>query len=144
MNNLPVIIERTLNASVEKVWRAISDKNEMKKWYFDLAEFKPEPGFEFNFTGGPEDGIQYLHLCKITEAIPNKKLSYSWRYEGYDGNSLVTFELFPEGEKTRLRLTHSGLDTFPKNNPDFAKENFTQGWKQIVGESLVNYIDSGK
>jgi len=135
----PLVIERTFNTPVDKVWSAISNKEEMKTWYFDLAAFRPEVGFEFQFEGGPDDK-KYLHLCKVTEAIPNKKLTYSWRYDGYEGNSFVTFELFPEGERTRLRLTHSGLETFPAN-PDFAKENFVGGWDHIIGKSLPDYLE---
>ncbi|HMG16656.1 MAG TPA: SRPBCC domain-containing protein, partial [Saprospiraceae bacterium] len=74
MDNLPIIVERIFNAPASKIWSALTDKNEMKKWYFDLKEFKAEVGFKFQFYGGPEDGIQYLHLCEITEVIPNKKL----------------------------------------------------------------------
>ena len=48
------------------------NKNEMKKWYFDLAEFKAEVGFKFQFSGGPPEK-QYLHLCEVTEIIPEKK-----------------------------------------------------------------------
>jgi uncharacterized protein YndB with AHSA1/START domain len=140
MKSEPFVIERTFNAPVEKVWKAITDRDQMKQWYFDLAEFKPEVGFEFTFEGGKDDRI-YLHLCKITEVIPNKKLSYSWRYDKYEGNSLVTFELFPEGSSTRLKLTHEGLETFPMNNPDFAKENFSAGWTYIVGTSLKDFLD---
>ena len=142
MNDEPIIIERTYIASVSSVWKAISDKNEMKKWYFDLAEFKTEVGFEFQFVGGPEDGKQYLHRCKITEVIKEKKLGYSWQYDGYEGNSFVTFELFEEGNKTRLKLTHAGLETFPVNNPDFAKKNFDEGWKQIIGSSLKAFVEA--
>jgi len=138
----PVIIERTYNAPAEKVWKAITEKEQMKQWYFDLAEFKPEPGFEFQFWGGDPNGVQYLHVCKIVEAIPNKKLSHTWRYDGYEGNSLVTFELFGEGDKTRLKLTHAGLDNFPaKTTPAFAKQNFEAGWTAIVGTSLKEYVE---
>ncbi len=141
MNNEPFVIERTYNAPAEKVWKAITDKNEMKHWYFDLAEFKAEVGFEFQFTGGPSPERQYLHLCKITEVIPGKKLIHSWRYDGYEGNSFVTFELFAEGSKTRLKLTHAGLETFPKENPDLAKHNFVEGWTDIIGRSLKEYVE---
>lgn len=140
MTNEPFVIERTYNAPIEKVWTAISNKDEMKKWYFDLAEFKPEPGFEFQFTAG-KDKKKFLHLCKVTEAIDGKKLTYSWRYDGFEGNSFVTFELFAEGDKTRLKLTHTGLETFPAN-PDFAKENFVQGWTHIIGKSLKEYLET--
>jgi uncharacterized protein YndB with AHSA1/START domain len=141
MKNEPFTIERVYNASPEKVWKAITDKNEMKHWYFDLAEFKPEVGFEFSFSGGPSDGKQYLHLCKVTEVIPQKKISYTWRYDGYEGNSKVTFELFPEGNSTRLKLSHAGLETFPVNNTDFAKGNFVEGWTQIIGTLLKEYLE---
>ena len=140
MKSDPFVIERTYEASISRVWKTITDKDEMKKWYFDLAEFKPVKGFEFQFEGGP-DGRKYLHLCKITEVIPERKISYSWMYDGYEGNSLVTIELFAENEKTRLRLTHEGLDTFPKNNADFTKSNFAEGWNFIVGTSLKEYLE---
>ena len=141
MKQEPFFIERTLNAPIEKVWKAITDKDQMKQWYFDLADFKPEPGFEFQFTGGKDDR-SYLHLCKITEVVPGKKLQYSWRYDGYEGNSFVTFELFKEGNKTRLVLTHEGLETFPITNKDFAKENFVEGWTMIIGTLLPKFVES--
>jgi uncharacterized protein YndB with AHSA1/START domain len=137
----PIVIERVFNASINKVWDAISNRDEMKKWYFDLAEFKPEPGFEFSFVGGAEEN-KYTHLCRVTESVPGKKLSYTWRYEGYEGISEVIFELFPEGEKTKLILTHKGLETFPAN-PDFAKKNFVAGWTHIVNISLKEFLENG-
>jgi uncharacterized protein YndB with AHSA1/START domain len=140
MNKEPFVIEKTYNASIEKVWKAITDRDDMKQWYFDLKEFKPEAGFKFQFSGVGKDGSKtFVHLCEIKEVVPQKKLSYTWRYEGFGGNSLVTFELFPEGNKTRLKLTHSGLDTFPPD-PDFVYENFVEGWTYITGTSLGDFL----
>ncbi|HEY6503410.1 MAG TPA: SRPBCC domain-containing protein [Chitinophagaceae bacterium] len=141
MQSKPFTIERIYNAAIDTVWQAITDKNKMKEWYFDLAEFKPEVGFEFSFYGETEEKKRYLHLCRITEVVVGKKLSYSWRYEDDPGDSLVTFELFPEGNKTKLKLTHSGLETFSASNPDFAKENFEKGWTEIIGTSLKEYVE---
>jgi uncharacterized protein YndB with AHSA1/START domain len=140
MKQEPFVIERTYNAPIEKVWKAITDKDQMKHWYFVIAEFKPEPGFEFQFEAKNE-GVTYLHLCKITEVITGKKLSYSWRYDGYEGNSIVTFELFDEGDKTRIKLTHEGLETFPQDKPDFARESFAAGWTEIIGSSLKGFVE---
>lgn len=137
-----ISVEKLIHAPVQKVWSAITDKNEMKAWYFDLASFKAEPGFEFNFTGGPPDGIQYLHQCRITEVEINKKLSYSWSYAGYTGISFVSFEIIPQGENTLVVLTHSGVETFPADNPDFAKQNFIAGWNDIIGRSLPGYLEN--
>ena len=53
-----VVVERTLNAPVAKVWKALTDVDQMRQWYFDLKKFRPEVGFEFEFV--PED-IQVLN-----------------------------------------------------------------------------------
>ena len=140
MENEPIVIERTFSAPAENIWKAISDKTLMKEWYFDLAEFKAEAGFEFQFFGGPPER-QYLHLCRVTEVIIGKKLAYSWRYDGYEGISFVTFELFAEENATRVRLTHSGIESFPKENPDMAKTNFMEGWIDIIGRSLKEFLE---
>ena len=140
MEHKPFIIERTYNAPIEKVWKAITDPNDMKQWYFDLPGFKAEMGYEFQFYGGTE-GKQYLHLCEVTEVVPGQKLTYSWRYDGYPGKSFVTWELYDEGGKTRLVLTHAGLETFPVNEPDFAAKNFVVGWTELLGALLKGFVE---
>jgi uncharacterized protein YndB with AHSA1/START domain len=136
-----VVIERTFNAPVAKVWNAITDGDEMRQWYFDLKEFKPVVGFEFEFVVEHER-MTYHHLCKVTEVIPQKKIAYTWRYKGHDGDSLVTFQLSADGDKTRLKLTHEGLETFPKT-PAFARENFLKGWTEIIGSELKQFVEKG-
>jgi uncharacterized protein YndB with AHSA1/START domain len=141
MNNEPFVIERSFAATMEEVWQAITDKDQMKEWYFDLAEFKAEPGFEFSFYGGDENN-QWLHLCRVTEVVPARKLVYGWRYEGFPGQSYVSFELFPEGEGTRLKLTHEGLESFQgEKHPGLKKENFAAGWTDIIGRSLKAFLE---
>src|SRR2546430_5693236 len=139
-NNLAeaVVIERTFAAPVARVWKALTDVGEMKQWYFDLKEFKLEVGFEFEFIVEHE-GMKYHHLCKVTEVIPQKRIAYTWRYKGEPGNSLVTFELSADGNKTKLRLTHKGLETFPKT-PAYARKNFETGWTGIAAE-LQQFVE---
>lgn len=140
MENQPITIERIFDAPATKIWKALTENEQLKQWYFQLEDFKAEVGFEFQFTGGPDDR-QYLHLCKVTEVIPNQKLTYSWRYDGYPGDSFVTFELFAEGDKTRLVLTHTGIETFESFKADFAKGNFVIGWTDIVNVLLKEYLE---
>jgi uncharacterized protein YndB with AHSA1/START domain len=134
-----VVIERTFQAPVGRVWNALTDVEQMRQWYFDLREFKAESGFEFEFTV-EHKGMTYHHLCRVTEVIPQKKIAYTWRYKQHEGDSLVTFELFGEGDKTRLKLTHEGLETFPKT-PAFARQNFEAGWTEIIGSSLRKFVE---
>ncbi len=142
MKTEPLVVERTYNAPVELVWKALTEKDHIKQWSFDIPEFKPEVGFEFTFKGG-KDGT-YIHLSKVMEAIPNKKLSYAWRYKGYAGDSLVTFELFAEGDKTRVKLTHEGIEAIAVNGPDFYRENFQMGWTAIIGTNLKDFVEKEK
>ena len=135
----PIIVERTFDAPVGRIWTALTDVNEMRQWYFDLKEFKPQVGFEFEFVVEHE-GNSYHHLCRVTEVVPQKKIAYSWRYKGEPGDSLVTIELSPEGEKTRLKLTHSGIETFPKT-PAYAQKNFETGWTAIIGTELKQFVE---
>lgn len=140
MKTTPLVKEVVINAPAQKVWEAITTKEGMKMWSFDISEFRPEVGFEFRFEAKKDDMV-YRHICVISEVIPNKKLSYSWRYDGYAGNTLVTFELFPEGDKTKLKLTHEGLETFPQETTDFARENFDMGWTYILGTAIKEFAE---
>lgn len=140
MQKQPLIIERTYNAPAEKVWSAITDASKMRQWYFDLEEFKPVVGFTFEFSAECE-GVHYLHTCEVTEVKDCEKITYSWKYRDYPGMSYVTWELFPDGEKTRLVLTHTGLETFPPHK-DFTRESFTGGWTYFLGEALTKYLEA--
>jgi uncharacterized protein YndB with AHSA1/START domain len=139
MTNEPFVIERTCNAPIEKVWAAITNRDQMEQWYFKLKEFKPQVGFVFEFEGGSKEKT-YLHRCEITEVIPGKKLSHSWKYIDYPGESFVTWELFDEDGKTRVKLTHAGLETFPAEK-DFARTSFEKGWTAIVGTNLKDFVE---
>lgn len=141
MDSNLLTIEQEFNTPLELVWRAITEKSLMKKWYFDISDFKPEVGCKFNFEGG-EENKRYIHLCEVLEVVPNKKLKYSWKYEGYTGLSFVTFEISSIGKKTKIKLTHEGLETF--TNPDFKRDNFVDGWKYLIQESLKEFLENGK
>ena len=140
INSVPLIKEVVINAAPSKVWSAITEVEKAKQWFMEQKGFKPEVGNEFTMLA-VMDGKEFLHLCKVTEVIPYKKLSYTWKYKGVPGDSLVTFELFPEGDKTRVKLTHEGLDTFPQDKPEYARKNFDMGWTQLIEKSLKEFAE---
>ncbi|MCK0148135.1 SRPBCC domain-containing protein [Arenibacter sp. F26102] len=141
MSQLNVIVERVFDADKELVWKALTEKELMKLWYFDVKEFNTVVGFEFEFWAGEEGGKQWKHLCGITEVIPEKKLTYSWKYDGYSGMSHVTFELNEENNGTKLKLTHTGIDTFPSDIPELAIQNFEKGWNELIHVSLKEFLE---
>lgn len=141
MSEKNVVIERVFDADRNSVWRAISDRELMKLWYFDIPEFRAEVGFKFEFVVGDPNGKSWSHLCEVTEVELETRLTYSWKYEGYGGISYVTFELLDENESTRLKLTHSGLETFPPEVPELDVHNFETGWNANINTVLKEYLE---
>lgn len=138
----PLIKEVLLDAPASRVWEAITDREQLKQWCFDMKAFRAEVGFHFEFFG-EKDGQKFLHLCEVLEVETERRMKWLWTYKDVPGRSYVTFELFPEGNKTRLRLTHEGLETFPQDE-NYAKNNFVEGWNQLLGKSLPGFLSAKK
>ena len=142
MKNEPIVIERVYNAPINRVWHALTDLEKMRQWYFPmLTEFEPALGFETRFDV-ESGGKLFPHIWKITEVVPGRKISYEWKFGGYPGDSLVSFELFDDGDKTRIVLTHDKIETFRGDiHPDLAKQNFVQGWTHFIGTALREFVE---
>lgn len=134
----PLVKEVLLDAPVSRVWEALTSKEQLKQWCFEMNAFKPEAGFEFQFYG-EKDGHKFMHLCKVIEVEHQKKMKWLWTYEQVPGNTYVTFELFPHGNGTKLRLTHEGLENLPQDE-NYAKSNFVQGWNALLDKSLPGFL----
>ncbi len=141
-SNDSIIIEQTFDSSTSVVWEAISNPNQMRSWFFEqIKDFKPEVGFKTSFAVQVEDRI-YTHLWELTEIIPKQKIVYSWKYAEHEGEGIVIFELEEKNSKTLLRLTNLGLETFPKDVPEFSKESCIGGWSYFIKQQLKNYLNN--
>ena len=134
-------LQKVYPVPITKVWEALTNNNKMKHWYFNLEDFQAVKGFQFHFYGGKDEHNQYLHRCEITEVLPPIKLSYSWCYEGFKGNSQVCFDLSETPQGTLVTLTHSGIDSFEKQIKDFDPSEFEAGWHYIINTALKNYLE---
>jgi uncharacterized protein YndB with AHSA1/START domain len=85
--------ERLLPHPVERVWRAITEPDELRQWYPAVPRWELAPGAEF--TSDDVDGSG-----TITEIEPPRVLAYTW------GADEFRFELEPDGEGCRLVFTH--------------------------------------
>lgn len=139
--NTPITVQYKINAPAEKVWKALTDKEEMKSWYFDIQDFEPEVGKIFNFYE-PGGENKYHHQGEILEIVPNQKLKYSWAYPDFsDQKTTVTWELEAEDAGTLVKLTHEDIDHFKDLGEGFSRENFIGGWNSIVGQSLKEHLE---
>lgn len=142
MNNddKPIIVEQTYDSPIDTVWKAITEIDQMRQWFFgSIEDFKPEVGFETTFNVESESR-DFLHKWRVTEVAPMKRISYAWKYDGIPGDSTVVFELFEEDGRTKLTLTHSVLEGFPTDIPEFSRENGVAGWEYFIQQSLKDYL----
>ena len=137
----PIIVEQTFKAAPTLLWNAITKHDEMVLWFFDsIPEFVPEIGFTTRFEVRSEDRT-FPHLWRITEVLPNEKISYHWSYDNYPGEAIVSFQLSKVDDGTKLTLTNLILSNFPSDIPEFTRKSCTQGWKYFIQQQLKKYLE---
>ncbi|MBS1494147.1 MAG: SRPBCC domain-containing protein [Bacteroidetes bacterium] len=141
MNNTePVIKEVTIDAPVSKVWKAITEKEQIAEWLMPSNDFELKAGTTFHMTGSSK-GVEYPHICTITEIVPEKKLSYTWAVKDKLSDTLVTYELEEQDGKTKVTLTHSGWDKVTLNTVGATREDYNNGWNHVL-PGLQKYVEA--
>ena len=96
-----ITVQYTINAPAEKVWKALTDKNEMKSLGILISGilFWKQVRNSTSMNRGGEN--KYHHHAQILEIIPNEKLKHTWSYPDFSAlKTIVTRELLPEGGQT--------------------------------------------
>lgn len=137
----PVVVEQEFNAPIDSLWDAITKADQMRQWYFeDIVEFEPVVGFETKFD--VDSGMQeFRYAWKVVEVIEKKLLRYQWRYEGHLGNSCAAFEVSSNNDKSKLQVSHSVLESFSDDVPEFRRESCVDGWNYLITDSLKYFLD---
>lgn len=136
-----VIVQQKLASPAEKVWKAITDKAQMKQWYFDIPDFELGVHNEFNFYE-PGTEQRFHHHAEILEIIPGKKLKHTWSYpELSKEKTIVKWQLEEDGDATIVTLTHKGLENLHHLGSEFHRENFEKRWAEIVNVQLRKYVE---
>lgn len=135
-----IVVVQTFNVSLEQLWNAISQKDQMVQWFFaNIPDFKAEVGFTTEFLVVNE-GRHFTHLWEIIEAVPNQRIVYRWKYKEYPGEGIVSFDISGGAERSSLTLTNLGSETFPRDIPEFARESCQGGWNYFIKERLATYL----
>jgi uncharacterized protein YndB with AHSA1/START domain len=124
-------LERLLDAPVEKVWRYLTEADLRREWFMGGTDARPDSEFELlndhdNLSDEdvpyPDDYAPYKGRTwseKVVRFEPPHLLATT--FQG-GKNGIVTYELTPEGERTRLVLTHSGITS------GTGAQDFGGGW----------------
>jgi uncharacterized protein YndB with AHSA1/START domain len=120
-------LERLLDAPPETVWRYLTEADLRSQWFAGGTDARPDSAMDLRFDHDllSADDVPYpasyaskkgfVSHEKVVRFEPPRALAYTF---GEGNNGVATFELFPEGERTRLVLTHSGIKS-PTGAQDF-------------------------
>ncbi len=136
----PIVVEQMLPAEADRVWRAITEADRMRQWFFgNIPTFEAREGFATRFDVDSGQRI-FPHCWTILEVETGGRIVYDWRYDGYEGISKLTMELEPEGaERTCLRIVHETLEPFDSTIPEFQPDSCRAGWTFFL-ERLHEYL----
>ena len=137
---MSIEIRRTLAASPERVFRALTDADELSRWWTTTAESDPRTGGTFSYGFGFEDAARnHTYAGNYHEVSPGEFVSYPW--QGALGETTVDVRLRPAGSGTELTLVHRGWGEGA--DWDEAVSLHQQGWGFFL-DNLVAYLDGGE
>jgi uncharacterized protein YndB with AHSA1/START domain len=130
-----VELEHVYAHKIDRVWRAISDEQEISAWFIK-ADFKAIVGYHYTFTHETTTITGEV----VTAAEPNE-LAYTWNIGGMDAESTVTWKLESVTEGTRLVLTHTGIESYGDSAAQMFGA-FKKGWETCMSD-LGSFLDGG-
>lgn len=135
-----VTIVRRFKASPAKVYAAITQPEQMMRWWGPdagptlRAEADVRPGGRFSIVFRMLNGQEHNPTGVYLEVVPDKKLVFTWEWPGMpERKSLVTFVLEPCDGGAELTLIHEQL-------PDEAtRTSHEAGWGGLL-DQLTDFL----
>lgn len=137
-------IERELILPVPpaRVWKALTQPDQLSAWFGTQATVDLRPGGEVTFTWDGSTGPTGATRGVIETVDPPRCFAFRWRpSSASEQTTRVEFTLEPHAEGTRLRLVESGFSSLPPAIRDTSHRDNTQGWHDELDE-LANYLVS--
>lgn len=124
----PIVRSVEIGAPPERVFRLLTEPEELVRWWPDSAELDPRLGgrLRFEFLGG-----EAVVTGVITRFEPPTALAFSWfPSQKPDHETRVEFTLEPAGEgASRVEVVHSGWEGAAELRP-----MHDEGWGHFLGQ----------
>jgi uncharacterized protein YndB with AHSA1/START domain len=146
-------LEIPIDAPVEAVWKALTEPEELTRWFPLEARVEPGGGGAIALSWGPEaEGENRIRIWEPdsrlqtgwfagTEAFGNEPRMHSAMFREDPETArrlLVDYQLEGQGGRTVLRLVHSGFSADARWDEEFEAHN--RGWRFEL-RSLRNYLE---
>lgn len=125
-----VTAEVSINADADAVWRAVSEGEEVKRWFCQDARVTPGEGGSVWMSFG--EGMDWEVPIEIWE--PGRRLR---TVDPPPSKLAVDYFIESKGGETVLRIVHSG---FAADAWDDEMDNLNAGWRTFA-ENLKHYLE---
>jgi uncharacterized protein YndB with AHSA1/START domain len=137
----PLTVERSIwiNAPRERVWRAVTETEEIRHWwgddYWEITAL--EVGATVKF-GDPDD----LMLATVAVVDRPREFSIQWPPQPqYHSIAMVTtYQLEEENGGTRVTVTETGLEALPDDIRQKRFDSTAQGYETVLADLKV-YVE---
>jgi uncharacterized protein YndB with AHSA1/START domain len=138
MESVTAQVSKHVDAPPSDVWKAITDPARLKRFFFGAdVESGWEPGDPIRMRGEFK-GKPYEDKGEIREAAPGKRLSFS-HYSPLSGAPdkrenyhVVTFDLDPDGDGSKVTLSQSNLDGTVKASDTEHRAEYEKNWQGVL------------
>ena len=99
-----VVLERTFQYSIDKVWRALTESSLIARWMMP-NDFRAEVGTVFTLHAEPMPQWDGIVLGEVIEIVPQQRLRYAWTSPA---SIEVTINLAPSDKGVHVRVELTG------------------------------------
>jgi uncharacterized protein YndB with AHSA1/START domain len=135
-------LTRVFQASREAVFRAFTDREQVKNWFgpkgfsAEIDQFEPRVGGRYRLNMIEPNGTPHWLNGRFVAIEPYERLVYTWCWEQGDLKgleTLVTVRFMAVGDATELRLEHSRMPS------EGARDAHGKGWSSSF-EGLMDHL----
>lgn len=135
METKTITKEQFIKETPERVFKALTEKQELERWFVQEAEIELKPGGTIRTNWAPGMG----EYGKVREVKPFQLFSFTWEGAFSPTPTTLTFELTKEKDGTLLTFTHSGIG---EGEGWDAYTNISKAWDAHL-KDLTSWIETG-
>ena len=126
-------VSKVYNATVESVWNAWTNPEEISKWWLPEGFTEPSSpevdlkvGGEFKYPMKPAEGKAFYAYGVFKEIVPNELIKSTWKWSHADQETLLTVTFRKIDDGTQLTIVHELF------GDEEQKNLHTDGWNKCM------------
>lgn len=131
----------TVEAPRDRVFRALTDAEELKRWWITDGTSDARSGGRFRYEWRMADpSLDHIQEGAYEEVVDGERVAYPWS-AGPAGDTRVTFSLADRDGGTEVRLAHAGFSADPAAAD--VHDRHVQGWQGFLA-NLKSVLEDGR